>query len=178
MFSTQPTITVVTAPEPGRYRLDPRRSTIAVRTRHLLGLSTVRGSFELRGGHIVVTEPADGSSVEAVADAASFSSGNPARDKKVRSSALLNADHHPDLGFVSGSVSRTGDIWTVHGTLTARGASAPLQLTVIDTTEAPDALTIIATGRVDRYAHGITGVKGLAGRRLDVTITAVVEKAA
>jgi polyisoprenoid-binding protein YceI len=173
MSTTRPLSPAVTVPGPGRYRIDPDRSTIAVRTKHLFGLGTVHATFALRSGEIIVADRVENSRVGAVAGAASFDSQNPGRDKRVRSSALLNADAHPEISFVSGSVSETDGTWTVRGTLTAGGEQAPLELTVTDAVARPDGLTIVATGTVDRYAHGITGAKGLAGRHLELTVTAV-----
>jgi polyisoprenoid-binding protein YceI len=173
MSSTRPLSSTVTAPPPGRYRIDPDHSTIAVRTTHLFGLGAVHATFALRSALIVLEKRIANSRVEAVADAASFDSRNPGRDKRVTSKALLNSGAHPEISFSSDSVSQTDGTWTVRGTLTARGQSAPCELVITDALERPDGLTIIATGTVDRYAHGITGAKGFAGRYLQVTITAV-----
>jgi hypothetical protein len=79
--------------------------------------------------------------------------------------------------------SRTAPSWPVDGLLggrrawlrgqiTARGTSAPAELTITKATASEDVLQIRATTRVDRYAHGLTKAKGLAGRHLDMEITA------
>jgi polyisoprenoid-binding protein YceI len=168
----------VTAPPPGRYRIDPDRSSIAVRATHLFGLGAVSASFALRSGEIVIAERVENSQVEAVASAASFDSGNPGRDKRVRSKALLNAGAHPELDFAAGSVTHTDGTWLARGTLTVRGRAAPCELTVTDTVERSDGLTIVATGCVDRYAHGVTGARGFVRRRLELTVTAVTLRTA
>jgi polyisoprenoid-binding protein YceI len=168
----------VTIPAPGVYRVDPNLSTIAVRTGHLFGLGVVHGTFTLRGGQIVVAQRVEDSLAEATAAAASFNSGNPGRDKRVVSKALLNAREHPEFTFTSHQMIKTGGSWTAHGTLTARGQGAPCEFAVIDTVERPEGLEVVAIGTVDRYAHGITGAKGFAGRYLDVTITVVVSTVA
>jgi polyisoprenoid-binding protein YceI len=162
----------VTLPAPGVYRVDTNLSTIAVRTRHLFGLGVIHGTFMLCGGQIVVAESVEDSLVEAAAAAASFSSGNAGRDKRVGSKALLNAREHPEITFTSHQLVRTGSSWTAHGTLTARGNGAPCEFAV-DTVERPDGFEVVAIGTIDRYAHGITGAKGFAARYLDVTITLV-----
>jgi polyisoprenoid-binding protein YceI len=171
--TTRPLPSTVTVPHPGRYRIDPDRSTIAVRTKHLFGLGTVHATFALQSAVIIVAERVENSRVEAIADAASFDSQNPGRDKRVRSKALLNSDTHPAISFISNSVFQTDGSWTVRGTLTARGKSAPFELSITNTVDGVDGLTIAATGVVDRYAHGITGAKGFAGRYLELSITAV-----
>jgi polyisoprenoid-binding protein YceI len=177
MTTTRPTATRVDVPALGRYRIDPERSTIAVRAKHLFGLGTVHAAFTLRSGAIVVTDPVTTSTAHAVLDAASFTSGNAARDKKVRSKALLHVDQHPDIRFSADSASLTSDgTWTVHGAVTARGGSAPVELTVTEATAHGETLTVVATATVDRYAHGITAVKGLAGRYLEVNLTATAHR--
>ena len=56
--------------------------------------------------------------------------------------------------------------------MTAAGTSVPFELQ-IDGLDADDAgFTAKASGRVDRYAHGISKMKGMAGRYLDLEITA------
>ena len=47
--------------QPGHYDLDPQRSVIRFRTRHLFGLGPVGGTFALRSGAVSVTDPLDGS---------------------------------------------------------------------------------------------------------------------
>ena len=48
----------------------------------------------------------------------------------------------------------------------------PAELTITEAAASEDVLQIRATTRVDRYAHGLTKAKGLAGRHLDMEITA------
>jgi polyisoprenoid-binding protein YceI len=160
---------VVIAP-PGEYVIDPARSRIVFTAKHQFGLGTVRGSFGLHSGEIAVTDPPTDSTVRAVADATSFASGSRARDKKVRSATFLHVEHHPHISFESTSAGLDSDgTWTLKGTLTARGVSAPVEFTVTDATTDNRQLTLAATATVDRYAHGITAMKGMAGRYLRLT---------
>src|SRR5215831_13695793 len=82
-------------PPAGRYRIDPRRSTIAITTRHLFGLGRVRATLALRDGRIQVNDPVAGSAVRASAVAVSFRSGNDTRDAAVLSPRLLDAATYP-----------------------------------------------------------------------------------
>jgi polyisoprenoid-binding protein YceI len=173
MPTTQPLSSAVIVPHPGRYLVDPDKSIIAVRTRHLFGLGAVHATFALQNAEITVAEQVENSHVRAVADAASFDSQNPGRDKRVRSRALLDTSAHPEISFISDSVSLAHGTWTIQGTLNAVGKDAPCELTIIETVQRPDGLTIIATGTIDRYAHGVTRAKGFASRYLEMTITAV-----
>jgi polyisoprenoid-binding protein YceI len=107
----------------------------------------------------------------AVADSASFASGSKGRDKKVRSKTFLYVDNHPDIAFESTAarVDQSG-VWTLQGTITARGVAAPVEFTVSEAAMSQDELALTATATVDRYAHGITAMKGMAGRRLQLTV--------
>jgi polyisoprenoid-binding protein YceI len=157
-------------PPPGRYVIDPARSRIGFTTKHQFGLGTVRGSFAVRSGEVTITDPPAGSTLRAVADAASFDSGNKAREKKVLSKTLLDVERHPDIEFVSTAVTDNGaGTWTLRGVITARGGRAPAEFTITQATKSGSGFAVVASGRVDRYAHGITAMKGMAGRHLDLT---------
>ena len=132
----------------------------------------MHGSFALRSGAIELAEPGTESRVTAVADAGSYASGSSARDRKVLSATFLDAERHPDIGFVSTRAELdAAGTWHLHGVLTARGGAAPVVFTVVEAQSSENELTLTATATVDRYAHGITALKGLAGRYLRLTAT-------
>ena len=92
---------VVQPPAAGTYRIDPSMSAIAFTTRHMFGTGAVKGSFDLSSGEIIVAEPVTASHVVATAPANSFTTGNPKRDKHVRSADFLQSDTHPVISFRS-----------------------------------------------------------------------------
>ncbi|MFE0027858.1 YceI family protein [Amycolatopsis sp. NPDC059021] len=163
----------VEIPAEGTYRIDPGRSTISFGTRHVFGLLPAHGTFALREGFIRVADPVTESSAWAKIPAKSFDTGNPARDRTVRSGQYLDADRHPDITFTSTRLARTGEGWFLHGSLTVRGNSNELELRVESARTADSRLKLRATCRVDRYAFGVTKMKGMTGRyltfRLDLT---------
>ncbi|MBO9521384.1 MAG: YceI family protein [Nocardioidaceae bacterium] len=159
-------------PGPGVYRIDPTGSRIAVRAKHRFGTGTVRGTFELTGGEIAVAVPHEGSTVRADASAASFESGSSARDRNVRSRRFLDAEAHPAISFTSTAFDQVDGVWHLRGTLTARGVTAAADFAVESLELGATDLLVSATARVDRYAHGITAAKGMAGRHLELTVTA------
>jgi polyisoprenoid-binding protein YceI len=169
--------TILQAPPEGRYVIDPAGSSVRFVTRHMFGLARVRGTLAVTSGAVAVTESAEGSNVEAALSAASFSTGNPVRDPQVRSRLFLDARRHPVVSFRSTAVRRSGDAWTVSGVLTVKGRPAPLDLTVTDVTTEGSSLVLRASGAVDRYAHGVTAMRGMAARHLAVEITARVTRA-
>jgi polyisoprenoid-binding protein YceI len=68
--------------------------------------------------------------VSAVIDAASFATGNPQRDKDVKSARFLHVRDHPQITFRSTELVRDGDAWRLRGQITARGTTAPAELTI------------------------------------------------
>lgn len=166
----------VQLPAVGTYRIDPSTSTIAFTTRHMFGFGAVKGSFELSSGEIIVAEPVTASRVVASASANSFTTGNAKRDKHVRSADFLQAETFPEISFRSSELVRDGASWLLRGTITARGNTAPVELTIIEATTDPTGLTLRATGKVDRYAHDITKMKGIAARYLTLNIAAHADR--
>ncbi|MHB9863368.1 YceI family protein [Streptomyces sp. YIM S03343] len=160
----------IKAPTPGRYDIDVPRSQITFTTKHMFGLGTVRGSFQLRGGTVALAEPLTATRVDAVADAASFDTGNEKRDRQVLSKTLLDTATYPDIAFTSTAAEQdaTG-AWTLQGHLTAHGVRAPVTFTVAKAEVDGEEIAVEATATVDRYAHGVTKLKGMAARRLRLT---------
>lgn len=170
-------MTTTNTPCPGTYTIDPDRSVITFRTRHLFGLAPVRGTFRLRAGEIRVAEQAAASAVRVAVDAASFRTGNPGRDHTVKSPRLLDTGRHPVFTFTSTQVAPIRDVapiqgnaaggrWTVLGTLVVTGNDCPVELTLEQAQADGQELSVVATADIDRYAFGVTAMKGLAARRL------------
>ncbi|MPZ86266.1 MAG: YceI family protein [Actinophytocola sp.] len=160
----------VTIPTAGGYRIDPSSTAVSFTTRHMFGLAPVRGTFRLRDGHIQVTDPVAESSVRATIAAESFHTGTSARDTHVVSATYLDAERHPNIVFASTGIARVDGDWVLRGSLTVRGVTCPLDLRVTQVREDRSGLRLRATARVDRYAFGITAMRGMAGRRLTMTL--------
>lgn len=163
-------MTAIEAPAIGAYRIEPAESTIEFATRHMFGLAPVRGSFALREGVVHVAEPVTASLVRAAIDAGSFDTGLAARDNTVRSAQYLDAARHPDIVFVANDVD--GDR-VLKGTLTVRGRTEPLDVRIDEVRVLGHRLQLRASAEVDRYAWGITAMKGMTGRRLRFTLALV-----
>ncbi|WP_375478641.1 YceI family protein [uncultured Jatrophihabitans sp.] len=163
--------TAVHIPATGTYRVDSAHSAIGFSAKHMFGTGTVTGSFAVTSGDIRVADPVTDSQVSATAAAQSFDSANPKRDAQVKSKSFLHADAHPQILFRSTGITLADDQLILRGEITARGAAAPVDLTVIESRSDAAGLTLRATGKVDRYAHGITKMKGMAGRYLSLDIS-------
>jgi len=166
-MQTQPAV-VTTTPQPGHYDIDPGRSRVTFATRHLLGLGRVRGSFAVRGGSADVADPIAASAVYAEIETASFRTKNPARDGSVLSRRFLDPAGHPVMTFRSDRIEAGGQVVT--GTLTVRGTSRPVTLTITRCEVSRGSFTARATARIDRTEFGITAARGLAARYLDLTM--------
>ncbi|MGW7540443.1 YceI family protein [Streptomyces sp. NPDC054770] len=169
--------TALQAPPTGRYIIDGSTSTVTFTTKHMFGLGKVRGRFAVTRGVITVPEQVDDSTVDAEVSASSFSTRNFIRDAQVRSSLFLHARRHPAISFRTSGIQRRTDSCTVSGTLTVRGKSALVDLTVTDIDIAGASAVFTAHGTIDRYALGITKMRGMAARHLSVEISARANRA-
>lgn len=156
----------VQLPPPGTYQVDPVRSSVRYSGRHMFGLGGVKATFAVASGVIEVAEPTSASQVRLSVDPATFTSDNPRRDTHVKSKALLDVEQYPEISFRSTAVRAEGDQWRVIGDVTAHGSTQPVEITVDRVTASGTDVTVHAVAKLDRYAFGVTGVKGMAGRHL------------
>lgn len=168
--STRP----VTAPAPGTYRLDPGHTTVRVDGKGMLGLLPVHGTMRLVSGEVTIADDPERSSVRAVIDAASYSSGNSRRDKDVTSANLLDAQVYPEITFSGEGARPQGNGWVVAGTVTAHGVSVPTELTIDDVRTEDGAVRFHAVTTLDRTQFGVTKMKGMVARTVKIIIDAVV----
>ena len=167
--STRP----ATIPAPGTFRLDSDRATIRVDGKGMLGLMPVHGTMRLVSGEVTIADDPGRSSVRAVIDAASYSSGNSKRDKDVTSSNLLDAQAYPEITFSGEAARAQGGGWVVPGTVTAHGVSVPTELTIDDVTTEDGAIRFHAVATLDRTQFGVTKMKGMVARTVNVIIDTV-----
>ncbi len=160
----------VQIPAAGEYRIDAEDSTVTFRTRHVFGIAPVSGSFRLREGHIRVAEDVTESTAHATISAASFHTGVSNRDSTVRSKQYLDAEHHPHITFTSTRLVQREGRWLLQGTLTVRGRGCPVDVLVEQSEVDGPRVRLRASARVDRYEHGITAMKGLTGRWLNLAL--------
>ncbi|MEV5161640.1 YceI family protein [Streptomyces sp. NPDC053728] len=171
----------LTVPAPGTYTIDPGRSTITFRTRHVFGLAGVDGSFSVLSGRIRIAAEAAESDATAVIDAASFTTGNDTRDNVVRSDKYLATAAHPHISFTSDAVRESQGSYSLHGELTVRATTRPVELLIEEARSEPrsgaEEISFRATTKIDRYAFGITADKGMTARYLTLTLDIVASTA-
>lgn len=111
-----------------RWRLDPAGSKAEFRVPHFWGLVTVKGHFGHLDGWLNVDETGR-RRMELTIDAASLDTGNPQRDKHLRSADFFDAEHNPEVRFHSTSVRDLGNgLLRVEGELVAAGLCVALDL--------------------------------------------------
>ena len=110
------------------YDFDTMHTQIGFSVKHLV-ISTVRGNFRDFTGSIV-HDPADlsKSSVTVNIKTASIDTGVQKRDDHLRSPDFFDTAKFPDLTFTSHRVSKQGEGYVAHGTLTMRGVSKEVAL--------------------------------------------------
>jgi polyisoprenoid-binding protein YceI len=155
-------------PQPGHYDIDPDQSRVTFATRHLFGLGRVKGSFAVRRGSADIADPLEVSAIYADIDTASFRTNSRQRDRSVLSPRFLDAAGHPVMTFRSDRIAAEDQALT--GTLTVRGTTRPVTLTVTRCEMSRGSFTARAAARIDRTEFGITAARGLAARYLDLTV--------
>jgi polyisoprenoid-binding protein YceI len=111
----------------GSWRIDPAHSSVGFSVRHLM--SKVRGRFREVDGRIVIGPSLGACRASASMRIDSIDTGVPQRDDDLRSGRFFDAEHHPDLSFVSSAVEEDADgAITVVGDLTVRGTTREVRL--------------------------------------------------
>jgi polyisoprenoid-binding protein YceI len=163
------------------WQLDPNHSSAQFSVRHL-GVSTVRGAFTKVSG-AVQYDPANlgKSALQATIEAASVDTRVEMRDNDLRSPRFLDAQKYPSITFQSKKIEAAGaGRLKITGDLTIRGVTKEV---VLDVEAAPaikdpmgkDRLRMgaTATTKVNRNDFGVSGLPGIVGD--DITITLDVE---
>ncbi len=105
------------------YKIDPVHSRVEFTVRHLV-IANVRGNFTDFSGTIVY-DPIDlaKSSVDVTIKSASISTGNPDRDKHLKSPDFFDAEKFPEITFKSDRIEKKGEKFVAVGKLTMRGVT-------------------------------------------------------
>jgi polyisoprenoid-binding protein YceI len=120
------TVTAIaaTAIPTGTWTIDPGHSSLEFGVKHL-GLSTVKGRAGGFSGTIV---GGDEPVIEGNVPVASLTTFDETRDGHLQSPEFFDAERHPELRFVSTSVTRESDELVVAGELTIKGVTRPVEL--------------------------------------------------
>lgn len=117
-------------PPPGTYKIDPDHTFVYFGAWHqIVGL--VRGRFEKTTGTISVSQnPAD-CAVDVIIDTSTVNTQVAERDADLRGPAFFDVKNFPTATYHGrGLRPASGDSWTLDGTLTIRGFTITVPLTV------------------------------------------------
>ncbi len=119
-------------PTKEKWIIDPAHSEIGFKIKHLM-ITNVKGSFNNFEASIYTTGD-DFLTAEAdcVIDVNSIDTGSAERDKHVKSADFFDAEHHPQIRFITNTieaVDRDGsyDVW---GEITIKGITKKIKLNV------------------------------------------------
>ena len=143
------------------WNLDSIHTHIGFSVKHLM-ITTVRGQFKSFTGDVTL-DPTDftRSAFAGTIDVASIDTGNADRDNHLRTNDFFDAPNHPTITFKSTSIAaRSKDEYVVHGDLTIRGVTKPIELTVEygGTAKSPYGKTVAgfsAHGQISRKDFGV-----------------------
>jgi polyisoprenoid-binding protein YceI len=166
-----------------KWFFEPGHTAAEFHARHMM-VTWVRGSFKDVHGTLEF-DPADpaGMRVEAIIDANTCWSGEPARDAHLRSNDFLGCESYPQIRFRSTSAEQVGACdYKVTGDLTIRDVTRPVELDVhfLGTWQTPwweDGVDkgpktragFTAKTRIDRYDFGVNWNSELPGGGLVVS---------
>jgi polyisoprenoid-binding protein YceI len=151
----------LTIPTAGTFAIDPTHSHVGFVVKHLM-VSKVRGSFTEVSGEIVIAEDPTASTVTAVMQASSITTGVEQRDGHIRTGDFLEVEKYPTVEFHSTSLTpKGGNEFTLAGELTIKGVSRPVELDFEfeGATTSPygkDVFGFSAKTEIDREDWGIT----------------------
>lgn len=171
---------VIAIPAAGTYRIDPVRSSVTYASRHLFGLGKVRANFSIASGRLEIGESHADSRATASIDAGSFRSNSAKRDADVRSKGMLDVATYPNIEFSSTGVRGDEGGVVLLGTVAMHGVTTPVEVRVESwTAVASGGFEVLAkANHLDRYAFGVTGNKGWAGRYFDLSFEVLAVPAA
>lgn len=137
------------------WRLDPAASTAQFKVPHFWGLVTVKGRFDNLDGWLELDDDGAGA-LELTIDANSLATGNPSRDRHLRSADFFDTERHPQVRFSSNHVAKqTDDELSVAGELHVAGKDVTLTLEPA-TKQTGERLHIDTTTTVDQRELGMT----------------------
>lgn len=112
------------------WKVDTTHSKIGFSARHMV-ISEVEGQFREFDIDVNAGDDFMDSEIEVTIKTSSVDTGNNDRDNHLKSPDFFDAANHPEMKFVSSSIERKGDEeFKLHGDLTIRGISKPIDLDV------------------------------------------------
>jgi polyisoprenoid-binding protein YceI len=147
----------------------PDASRAEFRVRYKL-VGHAGGIIPVRSGSVRLGPAGEVEFARVELDVTGIDTGNAHRDRDLRKPHFLAAADHPTIVVEAGRATSSAAGWSVTAVLTARGATAPVDLVV--TLESADeaSATVTVTGRLDRTALGMKVPTFIVGRMIDIDV--------
>ena len=141
----------------GTWSIDPVHSTVEFHVTHA-GIATVKGRALVVAGAV---SGGDNPTIEGTVDATSLTTFDETRDAHLRTPDFFDAERYPELRFVSSSVENRNGELVVHGDLTIRGVTRPVELRGTFRGATVDGygnerIGLDLTGTIDRREFGVS----------------------
>ena len=170
-----------------QWNIDASHSNVQFSVRHMV-ITKVRGAFKSYSGTLELDDDRTLGQVDVRIDAASIDTGEPRRDEHLRSTDFLDVASHPQMRFVSSSISRQGDSYRIAGDLTIRGVTRSVVLDAEFQGQGKDPwggqrAAFSARTSIDRQDFGLTWNQALetggvlVGTKIDIEIEVQAVKA-
>jgi polyisoprenoid-binding protein YceI len=157
----------------GEWVLDPRKSSVRLKTRSMWGLAPVKGVFREVSGNGTISSDGQVSGTVTVA-AASIDTKNARRDTHLRSADFFDVANNPDITFAADLIRPSGQGVAVAGALTVRGRTRPLSFDAAASVQGDGGIWLDAEIRINRADFGlIWNPMGLVGVNNTLAIHAV-----
>ena len=145
-----------TAIPAGTWRIDPVWSALEFEVKKL-GIAAIKGRALGFDGSIV---GGDTPAIEGNADVTTLTTFDETRDGHLQSPDFFDAERYPVIHFKSASVERRGDELVVHGDLTIKNETRPIELrgSLVGTGVDPmgnDRIAVELSGTIDRTDFGL-----------------------
>jgi len=173
----------VTVPEPGTFALDVAHTRVGFVARHLM-VSKVRGAFTGVSGEITVAADPIESTVTAIIDTATITTGVADRDGHLRSPDFLDVERYPQMVFQGRRVTHIdGPSFTLVGDLTIKDVTREVELKlefegVARSPWGQEVIGFTARAEIDREDFGMTWNQALetggvlVGKKVTIEIEA------
>ncbi len=165
----------------GTYSVDPGH-TLASFTLNHLGISSYTGQFGNPSGSLTIDpKNAAAASVEITFPVADVSTTSEKLDEHLQTADFFDAANHPDIRFVSTSVSIDGDSAEITGDLSMHGVTKPvtLQAKLYGAANNPmnqkPSLGFTATTTIKRSDYGLTTYLPALGDEVTLNLDAAFE---
>jgi polyisoprenoid-binding protein YceI len=157
----------------GEWVLDPRKSSIRLKSGSMWGLAPVSGVFREVSGSGTVSPDGEVSGTVTVA-AASVDTRNTRRDAHLRSADFFDSGNNPDITFAADGVRPSGQAVAVTGVLTVRGRTRPLSFDAAASVQGDGEIWLETEVHINRGDFGLTwNLLGLVSMNNTLTIHAV-----